>query len=43
VPVPWDRLAVQGGGTIAVCLAVTSVSLLLLGRSTDPTELRAAA
>ena len=43
VPIPWERLAVLCGGTIAVSLAVTAVSLLFLERSTRPAEFRAAA
>ncbi len=43
VPIPWDRLVVLSAGTIFVCCAMTAVSLLFLGRSTTPTELRAAA
>lgn len=43
VPIPWDRLATLSGGTIIVCCAMTAISLLFLGRSTTPTELRSAA
>lgn len=43
VPIPWDRLAVLCGGTIAISIAITALSLVLLGRSTRPSELRAAA
>jgi len=43
VPIPWERLAVLCGGTIAISIAITALSLVLLGRSTRPSELRAAA
>lgn len=43
VPVPWDRLAVLCGGTIAASIAITALSLLFLGRSTRMSELRTAA
>lgn len=43
VPVPWTEVGVLVVGTLAVTLLVTSVSLLFLRRSTDPSELRAAA
>jgi len=43
VPIPWERLAVLTGGTIAISMAITALSLVLLGRSTRPSELRAAA
>lgn len=42
IPVPWAELATIAGGTLIVALAVTAVSLLLLRRSTDLVELRAA-
>ncbi|MDQ3449910.1 MAG: ABC transporter permease [Actinomycetota bacterium] len=43
IPVPWARLGVLVGGTVAVTLLVTAVSLLWLRPSIDPAELRAAA
>jgi hypothetical protein len=43
VPVPWGELVLLGGGTVLATVAVTAVSLLLLRRSTDIGELRAAA
>jgi len=42
VPVPWERLAVLCGATIAISIAITAVSLVLLGRSTRVAEMRAA-
>jgi hypothetical protein len=43
IPVPWAQLGVLVGGTVAVTLLVTAVSLLWLRPSIDPAELRAAA
>ncbi len=43
VPIPWERLAVLCGGTVVISVCVTALSLVLLGRSTRPAELRAAA
>lgn len=43
VPIPWERVAVLGGSTIVASLAITALSLLLLGRSTRLAEIRAAA
>ncbi len=43
VPVPWAELGVLVAGTLVVTLLITSVSLLFLRSSTDPSELRAAA
>lgn len=42
VQIPWERIAVLGGGTIAASVAITALSLLLLGRSTSIVEMRAA-
>jgi ABC-type antimicrobial peptide transport system permease subunit len=42
VPVPWAELGVLVAGTLVVTLLITSVSLLFLRSSTDPSELRAA-
>lgn len=41
--VPWDSLAVLGGGAVLGTLLLSGVSLLLLRSSTDLAELRAAA
>lgn len=43
VPVPWSGLTVLAGGTMLAALLMTALSLVLLPRSTDVTELRAAA
>lgn len=43
VPIPWPELAVLTGGTLLATALVTAVALLFLRRSTDITELRAAA
>ncbi|MEZ5259474.1 MAG: hypothetical protein R2705_22115 [Ilumatobacteraceae bacterium] len=43
VPIPWLRLMVLAGGAVATSTLVTAGSLALLGPSSDPTELRAAA
>lgn len=43
IPVPWAELGVLVAGTLLVTMVVTSVSLLFLQNSTDPSELRAAA
>lgn len=43
VPIPWERLAVLCGGTIAASVVITALSLLFLGRSIRPSEFRAAA
>lgn len=43
VPVPWGDLALLTGGTLLVTALVTGLALLFLRRSTDVTELRAAA
>lgn len=43
IPIPWAQLGVLVGGTVAVTLLVTAVSLLWLRPSIDPAELRAAA
>jgi hypothetical protein len=40
--VPWAELGVLVAGTLVVTLLITSVSLLFLRSSTDPSELRAA-
>lgn len=43
IPVPWMELGVLVAGTLLVTLLVTSLSLLFLRGSTDPSELRASA
>lgn len=43
LPVPWTRLAMLVGGSIAITLLTTAVALLFLRAATDPDELRAAA
>ncbi|MEJ7771722.1 MAG: hypothetical protein WKF51_07455 [Geodermatophilaceae bacterium] len=43
IPIPWAQLGVLVGGTMAVTLLVTALSLLWLRPSIDPVELRAAA
>ncbi len=43
IPVPWAPLGALVGGTIAVTLLATALSLLFLRGSIDPAELRAAA
>lgn len=43
VPIPWEGLAVLTGGTILACCTMTAISLVFLGRSAEPSELRAAA
>lgn len=40
VPVPWARLAVLCGGTVAASAVVTALSLIFLARSTRPSEIR---
>lgn len=43
VPVPWVELGTLAGGTIAVVLVVTASALVFLRRSTNISEVRAAA
>jgi len=43
VPVPWVELGTLAGGTIAVVLVVTASALIFLRRSTNISEVRAAA
>ena len=43
IHIPWDRLIILNAGITATALAITSISLIFLARSTRPTELRAAA
>lgn len=43
IPIPWERLALLNAGIVAVSIAVTTLSLVFLSRSTRPAELRAAA
>jgi hypothetical protein len=38
--VPWDQLALLGGGALAAVVVVTVVGLLFLRTSTDVSELR---
>ncbi len=43
VPIPWAELVTLAGGTLVAVCAVTAVALLFLRRSTELSELRAAA
>jgi hypothetical protein len=43
VPVPWTRLALLVGGSVAIMVVTTAIALLFLRAATDPSELRAAA
>ena len=42
IAIPWERLIVLDAGIVAASIAITSVSLVFLARSTRPSELRAA-